>query len=118
MQNCAKSVRIRSYSGPYSVWMQENTDQTNSEYGNVLRSVEPCQKSLMELFCKNILQLLAVDYWVNVEKHLTFNTSIFFQMWDFFQDFLVSKLIDFLTILFFGFIKIPCCSMIGLKFSN
>ena len=38
MQNCPKSVRIRSYSGPYSVWMQENTDQNNSEYGHFLRS--------------------------------------------------------------------------------
>ena len=29
---CAKSVRIRSYSGPYAVRMQENTDENNSEY--------------------------------------------------------------------------------------
>ena len=34
-----KSVRIRSYSGPYSVQMRENTDQNNSEYGHLLRSV-------------------------------------------------------------------------------
>ena len=51
-----KSVRIRSYSGshfpalglneyrevhrifPYSVWMQENADQNNSEYGHFFRS--------------------------------------------------------------------------------
>ena len=36
--HCVKSVRIRSYSGPYSVWMRKNTDQNNSEYGNFLRS--------------------------------------------------------------------------------
>ena len=36
--NCVKSVRIRSYSGPYSVRMQENTDQNISEYGHLLRS--------------------------------------------------------------------------------
>ena len=32
--HCVKSVRIRSYYGPYSVRMQENTDQNNSEYGH------------------------------------------------------------------------------------
>ena len=36
--NCVKSVRIRSYSGPYSVRMRKNTDQNNSEYGHFLRS--------------------------------------------------------------------------------
>ena len=35
---CVKSVRIRSYSGSYSVRMRENTDQNNSEYGHLLRS--------------------------------------------------------------------------------
>ena len=34
-----KSAHIRSYSGPYSVRMQENTDQNNSKYGHFLRSV-------------------------------------------------------------------------------
>ena len=32
--NCVKSVRIRSY----SVWMQENTDQDNSEFRHFSRS--------------------------------------------------------------------------------
>ena len=31
-----RSVRIRSYYGPYSVRMLENTDQNNSEYGQVV----------------------------------------------------------------------------------
>ena len=31
-QHCVKSVRIRSYSDPYSVQIRENTDQNNSEY--------------------------------------------------------------------------------------
>ena len=46
-----KSVRIRSYSGPYFpafgrnteryfVRMRENTDQNNSEYGHFLRSAD------------------------------------------------------------------------------
>ena len=30
---CVKSVRIRNYSGPYSVRMRKNADQNNSEYG-------------------------------------------------------------------------------------
>ena len=30
--HCVKSVRIRSYSGPYSVRMRETADQNNSEY--------------------------------------------------------------------------------------
>ena len=34
-----KSVRIRSYAGPYSTRIRENTDQDSSEYGHVLRSV-------------------------------------------------------------------------------
>ena len=34
-----KSARIPSYSGLYSVRMQENTDQNNSEYGHFLHSV-------------------------------------------------------------------------------
>ena len=53
--DCVKRVRMRSYSGPfglntekygeirfispYSVQMRENTDQNNSEYGHVSRSI-------------------------------------------------------------------------------
>ena len=33
MNHYVKSVRIRSYPGPYSVRMRENTDQKNPEYG-------------------------------------------------------------------------------------
>ena len=33
--HCVKHVRIRGYSGPYSVRMRENTDQNNSEYGYI-----------------------------------------------------------------------------------
>ena len=33
-----KSVRIRSYSGPYSIRMPTNTDQKDSEYGHFSRS--------------------------------------------------------------------------------
>ena len=37
--HCVKSVRIRSYFGPYSVRIRENTDPNNSQYGHVSRSV-------------------------------------------------------------------------------
>ena len=36
--HCGKSVRIRSYSGPYSVQMRENTNQNNSEEGDFSHS--------------------------------------------------------------------------------
>ena len=32
ISHCVESVRFRSYSGPYSVQIRENTDQNNSEY--------------------------------------------------------------------------------------
>ena len=35
---CVKNVRIRNFSGSYSVGMRENTDQKNSEYGRSLCS--------------------------------------------------------------------------------
>ena len=34
-----KSVRVRSYSGPYFPAIGLNTDQNNTEYGHFLRSV-------------------------------------------------------------------------------
>ena len=45
MELLRESVRIRSFSGPYSVRMRENTDQKNSEYGHFLHSAQN--------FCKN-----------------------------------------------------------------
>ena len=80
--HCVKSVRIRSYSGPYfpafrlktdilcispySVRMQENTDQNNFEYGHFSRSknywrmkigASDCyRKKLVSLLCKKGLQ--------------------------------------------------------------
>ena len=36
-EHCVKSVRIRSFSGPYSVQMRENTEQENYEYGHFSR---------------------------------------------------------------------------------
>ena len=46
---CVKSVRIRSYSGPYSVRMWKNTDQNNTEYGHFLHSVIIYFLMLLEL---------------------------------------------------------------------
>ena len=39
ISHCVKSVRFRSFPGPYSVRMRKNTDQKNSEYGLFSRSV-------------------------------------------------------------------------------
>ena len=39
MFHCVKSMRIGSYSGPYSVQMLDNRDQNNSKYGHFSRSV-------------------------------------------------------------------------------
>ena len=38
--HCVKSVRVWSCFGPYSIGMQENTDQKNSEYGHFSHSVD------------------------------------------------------------------------------
>ena len=40
--HCGKSVRIRSYSGPYSVRTWENTEQNNSKYEQFSRSECSC----------------------------------------------------------------------------
>ena len=46
-----KNVRIRKYSGPYFSAFGLNTDQNNSEYGHILRSV--CDQGLFQVteFC-------------------------------------------------------------------
>ena len=36
-EDCMKSARVRSFSGPFSVQMRESTDQKNPEYGHLLR---------------------------------------------------------------------------------
>ena len=52
-----KSVRIRSYSGPYSVRMRENMDQNNSEYGHFLHSdISNISIHFRHLFGKNMSQ--------------------------------------------------------------
>ena len=46
-----KSIRIRSFSGLYSVLVRENTDQKNSEYRHFLRSeLNPFQASVLPLY--------------------------------------------------------------------
>ena len=37
--HCVKSVRIRSYSGPYLVQMRDNAQQNKAKYGHLSRSV-------------------------------------------------------------------------------
>ena len=50
--HCVKTVRNRSFSGPHSVGMRENTDQRNSEHGHFLRSGFSCflQESMRQKF--------------------------------------------------------------------
>ena len=43
--HCVKSVHIGILSGPYSVPMQENMDQKNSEYGHFSRSYDENDKN-------------------------------------------------------------------------
>ena len=72
--HCVKSVRIRSFSGPYcptfglntercsvslriqSDRMEENTDQKNSEYGHFLRSIS-LSKPIIFAFAKVVVSI-------------------------------------------------------------
>ena len=57
-----KSVRIWSYSGPYSVRMRGNTDQNNSKYGHFSRSVKLRDKIFLRKFCRqNIMKKFHVS---------------------------------------------------------
>ena len=78
MSHCAKSVRIRSYSGPHfpafwlnterdEVQMRENVDQNNCECGHFLRSV--CN---LKIVCYNFVLTIIINkfyyYWQIVIK--------------------------------------------------
>ena len=59
--HCVKSVSIRSFSGPHSVRMWENTDQKNSEYGHFSRSVyfnNMSSQSTNQLICSGLTSLI------------------------------------------------------------
>ena len=61
--HCLKSVRIQSFSGPYSVQMRENTDQKNSEYGHFPEIVHfswTCSAARLQQFDKGtkIIQII------------------------------------------------------------
>ena len=89
--HCVKSVRIRSYSGPYFpaygqnterygvsqlylVQMRENADQNNSEYGHFSRSVNVSFFFLSDL---GVTTLLALSYlWSSVNFELPTVTYI------------------------------------------
>ena len=60
-----KSVRIRSYSGPYFlVSMREKTDQNNFEYGLLLRS----EKVMWKFGKSNFLfSFLLIKFWRQIE---------------------------------------------------
>ena len=50
--HCVKSVRIRSFSGPYFPTFGLNTDHKNSEYGHFLRGVTSHNFLLCHNFCR------------------------------------------------------------------
>ena len=72
--HCVKWVLIRSYSGPYSVRVQENTDQNNSKYGYFPRSViyDPLHfiwmHHVLYMRCTNsnsTIKTYSAIYWLN-----------------------------------------------------
>ena len=58
-EHCAKIVRIRSDSGPYSVRMRENTDHNNSENGHFSRSEA---KMAIDLNLKQSIRFQQTEY--------------------------------------------------------
>ena len=66
--HCVKSVRIRSYCGPYSVRMRENTDQNNSEYGHFSCSDSFIGNLLLDL---SYLKIVFVDIVIAFSKSTT-----------------------------------------------
>ena len=69
--HCVKSVRIRSYSGPYFPAFGQNTEryQNNSEYGHFLRSH-------VQLFTLVNLQKIMLGARVSIYKNLKRKTSM------------------------------------------
>ena len=62
-----KSVRIRNFTDTYSVRMLENTDQKNSEYRHILRSISIDTRSCFNIY-KTSIRLIDVEtmscvYW-------------------------------------------------------
>ena len=68
--HCGKSVRIRSYSGLYSVRMRKNTDQNNAEYGH-FHAVKLTWKTdpRIKLKCR---RKVMIDTWVVVTLNQLF----------------------------------------------
>ena len=62
----SKFLQDYDYISPYSVWMRENTDQNNSEYGHFSRS------DLIRIFMLNVK--------ANEDKEIEFLNSVKFKM--------------------------------------
>ena len=78
-----KSVRMRSFSGPYipafgrsispnSVQMRENTDQKNSKCGHFLRSVMPVERLFLYLHFFQVMNTKSIFDMVKFLKHWKF----------------------------------------------
>ena len=60
--HCVKSVRIRSFSGPYFPAFGLNTNHKNSEYGHFLRGVTSHNFLLCHSFCRFFHFLFSVFF--------------------------------------------------------
>ena len=91
-----KIVRIRSFSGPhfpafglnteryglsYSVWMRENTDQKNSEYGH-FSHFSRCENVALNAFSHNIFQkgIWKLFLVIRKNKKYTLSKKLFFEL--------------------------------------
>ena len=56
---------------PYSVWMQENTDQNNSECGHFLRSVQCYYKYFHNPIFE--LNIYKISYYLKLDRSLMYS---------------------------------------------
>ena len=85
--HCAKSVRIRNYSGPYFPACRLNMDQNNSEYEDFLRTVKlsnkvccmrsSCNKDIIRFICENNRWCLILICVKSYPKNNQFVTTVY-----------------------------------------
>ena len=108
--HCVKGVRMRSYSGPYSVRMRENTDQNNSEYGHFSRSDNGKNDDVINydnnFFCLELFPLVLEQ---SLMLHVTVVTSAIFQG-------VSGASIRLIAVRLFTHMSLPCLDVDGLIF--
>ena len=70
-----KSVRIRNFSGLYSVPMRKNTDQKNSEYGQISGSVY--DRLYLGIMRKKMPKFNILGYFSSIRLLKEFSNKIF-----------------------------------------